>query len=98
MFNVASFNHKLAKSTPITSAPSGSKIIFSQELDSDLEYVGVRAVNLKTGDMVYYQPIEIVTFWGEIHRSSATTMMLAVFMTLIFGCGCLIIYRRYRRN
>jgi len=64
MFNVASFSHKLATSIPITATPSGNKIIFTQELSSDIEYVGVRAVNSKTGDMVYYQPVEIVTFWG----------------------------------
>ena len=98
MFSVASFSHKLATSTPITAVPSGNRVIFTQELGSDIEYVGVRAVNSKTGEMVYYQPIEIVTFWGEIHRSSSTTMILVTLLALIFGCGCLIIYRRHRRN
>ena len=64
MFSVGSVSHKLVTSTPITAVPTSNKIIFTQELGSDIEYVGVRAVNSKTGDMIYYQPVEIVTFWG----------------------------------
>lgn len=49
---------------------ASEKITFTQEISKDIEYIGVKAVNEKTGEIVYYHPVEIVTFWGQLHRSS----------------------------
>ncbi len=55
-------------------------------------------MNTKTGEIVYYHPVEIVTFWGQINRSSSSTIVLALFLILIFGFGCLMVFRRYKKN
>ena len=74
------------------------KIMFTQDISKDIEYVGVKAVNDKTGEVVYYHPVEIVTFWGQLHRSSETTVALAFFLLLVFALGCLMVYRRYKKH
>lgn len=65
MFNTPSIRQlKSATLAPITAVPSSSKITFTEEISHDVQYVGVKAVNSKTGEVVYYHPVEIVTFWG----------------------------------
>lgn len=86
----------------MTTIPSSSiknnKITFTQNIKGEIEYIGVKAVNSKTGEVVYYQPVEIVTFWGQIHRTSGTTFLLGLFLICVLGCGAMIIYRRYKKN
>jgi hypothetical protein len=39
------------------SAASNNKITFTQVISNPIEYVGVKAVNTKSGEVVYYQPV-----------------------------------------
>jgi hypothetical protein len=52
---------KLLQSANITnisgSAASNNKITFTQTISNPIEYVGVKAVNSKSGEIVYYQPV-----------------------------------------
>jgi hypothetical protein len=58
MFSTSSIRQlKAATVTPITTTPSSNKITFTQSISQDIEYVGVKAVNSKTGEVVYYQPV-----------------------------------------
>jgi hypothetical protein len=34
-----------------------NKVTFTQEIKGEIEYVGVKAINSKTGETVYYQPV-----------------------------------------
>jgi hypothetical protein len=48
---------KSAEMTPITASPKDNKITFSQPLKGDISYVGIKAINSKTGEVVYYRPV-----------------------------------------
>lgn len=52
---------KKLKAADVTAIPSSSaknnKISFTQVVKGEIEYVGVKAVNGKTGEVVYYQPV-----------------------------------------
>jgi hypothetical protein len=90
---------KAAEVTAITTSSSkNNKITFTQVIKGDIEYVGVKAVNGKTGEVVYYQPVEIVTFMGQMRRTSRTTFVLGIVLICLFACGAMIIYRRYKKN
>jgi hypothetical protein len=93
---------QLLKSPEISAIPSTSaknnKITFTQAIKGEIEYVGVKAINSKTGEIVYYQPVEIVTFWGQIHRTSGTTFVLGLVLLCAFACGAMVIYRRFKKN
>ena len=98
MFNVPSIRQlKAATLAPITTKASNNKITFTQGISKDMEYIGVKAVNSKTGEIVYYQPVEIMTFWGELHRSSGTTWIIFGVLIAFFICGGLLIYRKYMK-
>lgn len=90
------------KSPDITPIPATSaknnKITFTQAIKGEIEYVGVKAVNAKTGEVVYYQPVEIVTFWGQVHRTSVTTFALGTVLLCLFACAGMVIYRRFRKS
>jgi hypothetical protein len=78
-------------------------------LSSNHAYVGVRAQNSKTGEIVYYKPVEMITTWGMVSKgviNGAVTVdrktkghgiLLGVGIAL-FVCVSLICYRRRRRN
>lgn len=90
---------KAADVTTISaSGAKNNKITFTQSIKGEIEYVGVKAINSKTGEVVYYQPVEIVTFWGQIHRTSKATFFVAVLLLCFFACGAMVIYRRYRKG
>jgi hypothetical protein len=49
---------KSADTTPIpSSSVKNNKVSFNQEIKGDIIYVGVKASNSKTGEVVYYRPI-----------------------------------------
>lgn len=52
------------------SAPrsSDNKIIFNYTLKADNEYIGIKAVNSKTGEIVYYPPVELINFSGKVGK------------------------------
>lgn len=58
----------------------------------------MKAFNSKTGEVVYYQPVEIVTFWGQVHRTTGTTLILGGIILFFFLCGGLVIYRRSKKS
>ena len=50
MFNTPSIRQlKSATLAPITATPSSNKITFTEEISHDIQYVGVKAINNKTG-------------------------------------------------
>jgi hypothetical protein len=46
-----------------------NKLIFNLPIQQDFNYVGVKAINSKSGAIVYYQPVEITTFKGKITKA-----------------------------
>ena len=49
---------KAAELAPIRSASiKNNKVTFTQAIKKEIEYVGVKAVNAKTREVVYYQPV-----------------------------------------
>jgi hypothetical protein len=43
---------------PIVATPSSDgRILFRETMSGDLEYIGVKASNNKTGEVVYYKPV-----------------------------------------
>jgi hypothetical protein len=89
---------KSADLMPITGSAKNNKMSFTQAIKGDIEYVGVKAFNSKTGDVVYYRPVEIVTFWGELHRTSKATLFLGAVLIFAFLMGVLLIYRRWKKQ
>ena len=90
---------KAADLTPIsTSSIKNNKITFTQAIKNEIEYVGVKAVNSKTGEVVYYQPVELVTFWGQVHRASLGNVVVGLALLCLFICGAMLIFRRLRKN
>lgn len=69
-------------------------------MSGDLDYVGVKATNNKTGEVVYYKPIEIATFWGEVQKSSkgvSSYIILGVFSVLLICCVLIAVRRRSKQ-
>ena len=73
-------------------------------MSHDKEYIGVKAVNTKTGITVYYPPVELINFSGKINKALETASkdnnpywLIGIFVTISI-CWVLIAYRRYRRN
>lgn len=70
----------------------------------DTEYLGVKAYNSKTGEIVYYPPVELINFSGQVNkvisvasREGNYTYILIV-LGLIIVCWVLIAYRRYKKK
>jgi len=59
--------------------------------------VGVKAINSKTGEVVYYRPIEIATFMGQLHRGYHKKLILSIFI-IIGLCISLIAWRKYKKG
>ena len=89
---------------PITAGKSDTKITFHHTLSHDTEYIGIKAVNTKTGAVVYYPPVELINLAGKVNKALevasqknnpyyliGTTIFLSI-------CCALIAYRRYRRR
>ena len=90
---------KAPKSTAIPAAASAPdhKVTFNQEISGDVTFVGVKAVSKSTGEVVYYRPVEIVTFWGEIQRSKLSTLVIVTVLLCVFGTLGLVLYRRINK-
>jgi hypothetical protein len=41
---------------------SDNKLVFNHTLKVNTEYLGVKAYNSKTGEIVYYPPVELINF------------------------------------
>lgn len=61
-------------------------------------------MNTKTGETVYYPPIELITFVGQMNKVIAVAgqenhpyWILGV-LVLLAGCWLLIAYRRYSKK
>jgi len=81
-----------------------NKLLFNLPIKQDFNYVGVKAVNSKSGAIVYYQPVEITTFKGKITKAIATaseptnlTWIIGIVL-LILICVPLFAYRRYQKK
>ena len=49
---------------------SDGTLSFELKLGSQISYAGLKVVNSKTQDQIYYRPIEIATVWGQLSRTS----------------------------
>jgi hypothetical protein len=90
---------------PITvTKGSDNRLTFIHTLTHDTEYVGVKAVNNKTGDVVYYAPVELINLSGKLSKalevaSSNNNPYWIVGTLIMLGICCVLIsYRRYRRQ
>lgn len=82
---------------PISSKPDSNGLItFDYPYKDHISYLSVKAV---TGtDELYYQPIEIVTLWGTVTKTSKTNKFV-IGVTSLFVCICLCIcFRRCQRK
>ncbi len=68
-FDLLGFTQKDAPEVENISSKSDAKIIFNHTLKEHTEYLGIKAFNSKTGDLVYYPPVEIITFQGRIDKA-----------------------------
>lgn len=81
----------------IGSRPDSNGVItFDYPYKDHVTYVSVKAV---TGaDEIYYQPIEVVTLWGTVTKTSKTNK-LVIGVTTLFACICLCIcFRRCQKK
>ncbi len=59
----------------------------------------MKALNNRTGDVVYYKPIEIATFWGEVQKNSkGNGNMVGIILAFLIICCILIAYRRRKKQ
>lgn len=89
---------KAPESTPLPNPSREGKITFTQPLKGDITFIGVKASNNKTGEVVYYRPVEIVTLWGQMQKGTKGHGLLIGLGILVSICTMLICYRRRRRN
>jgi uncharacterized membrane protein YecN with MAPEG domain len=66
-------------------------------IHNESQFVGIKATNSKSGEIVYYRPIEILTFWGKIHKSNSNGILLWILGIILF-LGIICIYRRYKKK
>lgn len=65
-------------------------------MQGEIIYLGIKAINEKSGEVVYYNPIEIVTFQGFIDRDLGRyVVVLLVILTIAFGL--LTIYFNFKK-
>ena len=100
-------NSRIAQPTiePITSPRSSdNKITFMHTLARGREYVGVKAVNNKTGVIVYYPPVELINLSGKIDKALETASRdnnpyWIIGTVGILSILCLLVaWRRYQRS
>jgi hypothetical protein len=77
-----------------------NKIVFTQKIKESNEFVGVKAVNNKTGEIVYYKPVEIMTVWGQLSKQGKghSKLLLAILGAFMLCCCIMICYRRKTRG
>lgn len=64
-------------------------------MKGDIDYVGVRAENKKTGEVVYYKPVEISTFWGQVEKNSrGNGDIIGITIVILSVCCCFLVFRR----
>lgn len=60
--------------------------------------MGIKAENSKTGEVVYYKPVEIATFWGQVQKNSkGNGDTVGIILAALVVCCILIVYRRRKR-
>ena len=64
------------------------------DAEKGVSYVGVVA-RLESGEEVFYQPIEIATFWGK--WTEQTSVFHKLWISLIFGVAVLICLLWWRK-
>jgi hypothetical protein len=81
-----------------------NKLSFNFPVKEDINYVGVKAVNAKSGAIVYYQPLEITTIKGKISRvmqaaSEPQNMSWLIGIIVVVSIiVSLIAFRRYQKK
>ena len=98
MFDLPEVQHLKAPTiTNISSTAKNNKLTFTLPIHNESQFVGIKATNSKSGEIVYYRPIEILTFWGQIHKSNKNGLILWI-LGFVFICTGMLIYRRYKKN
>lgn len=73
--------------------------MFQEIMSGDIEYVGIRVSNAKTGEVVYYKPVEIATFWGQVQKNSkGNGDIVGIVLVFLVVCCILVVYRRRRKR
>jgi hypothetical protein len=98
MFDLDRVQHLLSSDLiPISSGSiRNGRVTFTHQISGDVSYIGVKAVNSRTGEVVYYRPIEISTLWGEVNRNSKLTVVLRLLgIALVIG-GLVFGWKKWR--
>ena len=97
--------NKQAEVVPIKATTAkDNKLSFNFPVKEDINYVGVKAVNAKSGAIVYYQPLEITTIRGKISRvmqtaSEPQNMSWLIGIVIVISIiVSLIAFRRYQKK
>ena len=77
---------------------SNGKITFQYTLMDHISYVGVKGINSKTGEEIYYRPVEIVTVWGQISRTSFTHRFTIIGIVICALVHILVLCRKHARR
>jgi hypothetical protein len=86
-------------SKPISSSTNkDSKIVFSHKISQNNDFIGVKAINNKTQEIVYYRPVELMTVLGQISKGTKGSGFLIAFVVFVFIIICLIMIRRMFRS
>lgn len=103
-FDLLGFTQRDQPEVENVSGGGSDKVVFNHTLKSDTEYLGVRALNSKTGEVVYYPPVELINFSGQVNKVIAVAshennpLWIIVGVVLIAVCWALIAYRRYKKR
>ena len=71
-----------------------NKVQLNHQISQNTDFIGIRAVNSKTQEIVYYRPIELMTVLGQISKGTKGNGFIVAVVVLVFICVCLIISRR----
>ena len=72
---------------------SNNKITLKFNMLEQISYLEVKGV-YSGGNEVYYKPIEVVTVWGQLSRTSHSHKFLMLMVGICGFCGALIVVRR----
>ena len=74
-------------------ADSSNKMTFKYDMLEQISYLSIKGV-YSGGNEVYYKPIEVVTVWGQLSRTSHSHKFAMLMIGICGLCGALICVRR----
>ncbi len=67
------------------------------DLADHISYFGVKATS-SSGEEIYYRPIEVITFWGQLSRTSQTHKLALAGFLVVSVCALLAFVRYNARK